>query len=324
LLVNYGRDQTEALRRLANVRTTLQKLGHVEFDIIAMQAEAVSQRNAGDYAAGLKQLTQALSIATERRLRDRVASIMLDIADSHILQSEYGAARSQLDKLLATDVGREDLETHIALGRVDIRMGDFAAARGHLERALAGLEAVGRIKLAPIAHTSLGELEYESGRLHEARSHFEKSAAFWKDDLVDAASLEARCFLGLLDSLEGKGSRRGFVEASVEHARRMGRLSLETRCRLYLARIQIAAHQYADALAVVRETPLDGERRVSPELEAQVRYWRSRALTELRDQKPAETEQNLARKLVYGVQESLPEQYRAPFALRTEIRPLIR
>jgi tetratricopeptide (TPR) repeat protein len=323
LLVNYGRNQAEALRRLANTRTTLQKFGHVEFEVIAMQAEAVSLRNAGRHAEALKQLRQALSIATERRLSERTLSIVLDMADSYILQNEYELARTQLENILATDAGREDPGARIALGRVYVRLGDFDTARRHLEQALARLEAVGRMRLAPIVHTSLGELAYESGKLQEARGHFEKSAAFWVDDLVDTASLEARCYLGLIDSLVGKSAGRVFVEASVEQARSMGRLSLEARCRMYLARIHIAARRYADALATLRDIPPEGEKRIGPELEAQVRYWRGRALSENREADRARLEAEQARRLILALRQSVPEQYRGRFSLRNEIRPLI-
>ena len=178
------------------------------------------------------------------------------------------------------------------------------------------------MRLAPMAHAALGELAYESGKLQEARGHFDKAAVFWTEDLPDAASVEARCYQGLIDSLTGKVPVRGLVETSVEQASNMGRLYLEARCRLNLARIHISARRYDDAIAALKDIPLEGERRIGPELEAQVHYWRSRALAERRDRAAAESEAVLGRKLVLELQASLPERYRSSFASRAGIRQL--
>lgn len=324
LLVSYGGDQNEARRRLANARATLQKLGHVEFELLAMQSEAASHRNAGRHAEALRQLHEALSLAKERQLSQKIVSVTVDIADSHLLLNEYEAARARLEEIAATDAGREDQDTRVALGRVHVRLGDFGAARGHLEQALAAVKTSGQMRLAPIAHASLGELAYESGKLQEARGHFEQAAAFWTEDLPDPASVEARCYQGLVDSLTGKVPVRGLVEASVEQAKKMGRLYLEVKCRVILARIQIGARRYDDAIAALKDIPTEGERTIGPELRAEVRYWRSQAMAGRGDRAGGEAEAAPGRQLVLELQASLPERYRSSFAARAAIQPLLR
>lgn len=327
VLVQYGSNHEQALRRLANARAMLRKLGQVEFDVYAMEVEALSHVYAGRSTDARRQLLEALSFAKERQLSTRIASLTLAVAQSHFLLNEYEAARTLLDELLASDVGRGTLEAVIALGRAYVRLGDFATARKHLEQAVAGVEANGETALSPIANEALGELEYESGKPQDAREHFEKAASFWTDDLPDPASVEGRCNRGLLESLGGMAPRaQGTLEmmsASVKQARNMGRLYLEAQCRLNLARVHLAQRRFADAVAALSEIPLDGERTIGRELQALVHYWQGRVAAARGDEPGARNEAAQARKLVEQLRESLPEKYRDSFSSRAAIRPLL-
>jgi hypothetical protein len=171
---------------------------------------------------------------------------------------------------------------------------------------------------------ALGELAYESGTLTDAREQFAKAAALWTDDVPDAAAVEARSFVGFLDGSARKDPKAmTLIQASIERAKMMGRLDLEIRCRLHLAQLQIRDRRYADALATLDGIPLEGAPGVGPERQAQVRYWRSRALAGRGDPDGAASEAARARKLIVDLRTSLPAAGRDRFASRSEIRPLI-
>ena len=115
--------------------------------------------------------------------------------------------------------------------------------------------------------------------MSEARTYFERAAALWTDDLPDAASVAARCWVGLLETEGRRVPKAGIsVETSIKKAANMGRLSVESLCRLAESRIRFSRQQYADVEPLIRPIPLDGDRRVGPELAAQVHYWRGRTL----------------------------------------------
>ncbi len=324
LLVDHGGAQSDVLRHVSNAQSTFRKLGQVDFDLAAMEIAATSYRYAGQLDESLRQLNQALNVAKERQLRNRIESVSVNIAQSRFLLNEYEAARTLLEEVVASDAGRDDLEARIALGRVYVRLGDFEAARKHLERALADTEAGGQMTLAALTHAASGELAYESGKLQEARSHFDRAASFWTEDLPDAASVEARCYEGLLDTLTGKiPAVRRIVELSAAQARKMGRLHLEARCRLALARIHFIERRNAEAVATLDQLAPGGDRTIGPELRAEMHYWRGRAMTARGDGAAAESEIARARKLAQELRASLPEQHRDRFASRTTIRPLI-
>ena len=67
---------------------------------------------------------------------------------------------------------------------------------------------------------AFGELAYalRPGR-KQARALFETASRLWTDDLPDAASVEARAYLGLLDGLDGRAAGRAAIEASLAQAR---------------------------------------------------------------------------------------------------------
>jgi hypothetical protein len=113
------------------------------------------------------------------------------------------------------------------------------------------------------------------------------------------------------------------VQSSLERARRAGPLSLEARCRVYLARIDVGERRLEEALETLRVITPDGERALGPELQAQVHYWRSRALMARGDRAGAQSEETVARKLVADLRASLPAQYRGGFESRADIHLII-
>jgi tetratricopeptide (TPR) repeat protein len=232
---------------------------------------------------------------------------------------DYEAARTLLEGVVAGGTG---LEARIALARVYGRLGDFGTARKHLEQALSAIESRGGTELAPLAHASLGEVAYESGDLQEARAHFDRAVAASAADLPDAASVEARCYRGLLDA-SGVKAALSNLEGSVKQSKRMGRLYLEVRCRLNLARVEIGQRQYGQALEVLDGLSFGKDATIGPELQAQVHYWRGRALAARGNNREAEPERAQARALVEKLRQSLPDRYHASYTARADIRPFV-
>jgi tetratricopeptide (TPR) repeat protein len=323
LLIEYQGNHEELLRRVENALATFRKLGQVNFEVVAMAVKASAYRSAGRHEEARKLLAEALTKAKERQLGDRVSSITVDLAQSHLQLSEYEAARAQLEPLTSGG-GRSDPAVHLRLGQAYLRLGVFDIAYGHLDNALGDIKNREILEYVPLAHTALGELAYESGKVEEARQQFETASALWTDELPDPASVEARCNLGSLTPKSGRfDSVRVLVETSVGQALRMGRVDLETRCRLQLARLYLGAGRAADATAALSKA-LDDAGKVGSELRAQVHYWRSRAMDATGDREGAQTEAAIARQLIKQLQESVPPQFRHRFVSRVGILPLVK
>src|SRR5262249_13725237 len=141
LLIDYGSNQAEALRRLQNIRATFQKLGNVEFDIVAREFEAASALHNGQHGDARRQLLAALNIAKDRKYNSRVNSMTVRLAESFFVTGEYEEARKRLEEVAASEAGRDDAEAAVGLGKVYVRLGDFHTARKHLDRALAAIES---------------------------------------------------------------------------------------------------------------------------------------------------------------------------------------
>jgi tetratricopeptide (TPR) repeat protein len=321
LLIDYGTEQVAARRRIANARATFQRLGNIEFQMLAMEMEAASLLHAGEHDEARRQLRAVLSLGKERQVDRRLVYASLRLADSYFQTSEYEAARALLEQTAATPAARDELAIPIALGRAHARLGDFAGARERLEPALAAVEASGQLWLAPVARTTLGELELEAGNVRAAREHFEKSAGYWMDDLPDAASVEARCYLAGLDPDAPAAS--GAIASGIAQARNMGRLHSEAVCRVQDARVHLAGRRSAEALAALSAIPLDGERAVGKEMQAQVHHLRSRALEARGDEAAAKAEADRARALAQELAASMPAAFRERLAARLEIHQLV-
>jgi predicted negative regulator of RcsB-dependent stress response len=288
-----------------------------------MDLEAASLRHAGRLTEARRQLVSALSIAREKQLGREIDLITASLAQTDLLLNDYEAARKSLEEAVARTEATS-LDARIALGTTYVRLGEFELAGKQLDAALADIDAQQSAQFIPAVRFALGELAYESGKTADARAHFDKAAALWTDELPDAASVDARSFLGLLDGLARKDpSALRKLQTSVDQAKLMGRLDLETRCRLRLAQFQIKEGRFRDALATLNEIPLEGERVIGREMQAQVHYWRGRALMASGDRAGAASEAALASRITTDLRASLPRASRDRFAARFEIRRMI-
>jgi tetratricopeptide (TPR) repeat protein len=325
LLIETGLNADEGLRDLQNALGVFRKMGDRNFEMFAAQVTAAYYHYAGKQADAERELNRALAIARERDLNDHIASLTLDLGRSRFEVGDYAAARELLVRALGDGSGPESPEARIRLALVHVRLGDFATADAELKTAATVLQQGRDRWLFPLLHTVLGALEYEMGDSSNARRHFRDAAALDQGDLPDpdGASVEARASLGLLDALEGRPRvGRAAVSASLAQARKMGRYSLEARLRIYLARIDVGLRRFDDAMEALRDIPADGNQAIGPELQAQVHYWRGRALLGRGDRAGAQAEAAATRQLIEALRAALPTSDRDRFASRRDIRSL--
>jgi tetratricopeptide (TPR) repeat protein len=322
LQIEFGVEVSDAVRRLANARAMFEKLGLVDFQVSAMDLEAVSLRHAGRPAEARRVLLQARSIASEKQLSGLIAAVTVSLAQTDVFVNDYIAARKLLEDAAASKQAT-GLDARILLALVYVRLGEFGLAGKQLAAARVEIEAQESTEFVPAVHLALGELAYESGKPDEARVEFQKAAALWIDELPDAASVEGRSLAALLDGLRAAnpGASQALHE-SVSQAGKMGRLDLEIRCRLRLAQFQVAEGRHLDAIATIDRIPIDPARVMGPELQAQVHYWRGRALL-AGDHASGASEIAKARKIVTDLQASLAGEAGRHFGARTHIRRML-
>jgi predicted negative regulator of RcsB-dependent stress response len=247
----------------------------------------------------------------------------IDRALSQIDVGMYPEALNLLGAALEAGAGRRTASARIHLARVRIRLGDGSAAAAELDRASAA-EGAGNDTL-PLLLLVRGELGVHTGTIEGARAAFEEAASRWTGQFPDAASVEARANAGYLDAVGDRPAQgRRAVEASLKQAQLMERLSLEARCRLLLAQIDLTQRDFDSALRVLDTIPPDDDQRtIGTELRAQVHYWRAQALIGRRALPEARVELDLARKTIDQIRVALPDGYRASFAARPDIRRII-
>ena len=322
LLIDFGPSPEDGLREVSNALEVARQVHNNDFEAFCLYVIAGYYSYAGQRAEAERYLSQVLSIAREYHLTDKIASANVRGARVAFEASDYTTARSRLAEALPTITDNEfRIEGLIHLSRVDARMGNFESARSELAKASSALQDR-EAALRPLLYLAQGELAYEMNQLEGARASFRAAAVTATGSLPDAANVESRAHVGVLDAIAGQSvSGRGAVQSCLEYARKMGRMLLEARCRVFAARIDVEARRFSEALATLTAVPDDdAERTIGPELRAQVHYWRMRALLGLGDEGAARAEDNAARRLIGAVRASLPEEFRAQFDTRPEIR----
>jgi tetratricopeptide (TPR) repeat protein len=323
LRIEYAEEPSAALRDAQNALAVFQKLGEKNFEAFCLQVIALYYRQTGRHVDADRELNRALSILRERNLDDDIASVTIDRARSHIEAGHYAMAANLLEE--ASRITRSPVAAAARLhkARLYSRMGDASSANRELAAAAAA--AAAEPDLLPLVHLTTGELAYEAGDVDAARQAFLRAAALWTPMLPDTATVEARAWLGFLD---GTGPRpsvgREQVEASLAQAERMERPALAALSRVFLAQIALREGRAADALRVLGEVPPDdATRTIGPELRAQVHYWRSVAHAAEGDRGAAAGAASEARTIVDRLRAELPDQRRAAFAARADIRRII-
>jgi tetratricopeptide (TPR) repeat protein len=325
ILIEYAGKREEGLRDVRNSLEVFRKLGDKKFEAFGLKVIAAAYRYAGQHAEAEQELNRALALTKERNVDRDIAALTIDLARSKLELSDYVAAESLLTQAVGNGSGKDTPQARIHLALAYVRLGKFDAAQTALTQALVDVRARGHAGQLPQLYEAMGELALESGRARDARAHFQESAALWTDDLPDPASVEGKAYVGLLDGLEGQPGRgRIAVQSSLEQAGKMGLLSLEARCRVHMARIYVSERRFDEALSAVNAVSTDVEKAIGRELQAQLHYWRSRALAGGGgDRTRSDSERGIARQLMEDLRGSLPELYRDAFTLRPDVHLLI-
>jgi tetratricopeptide (TPR) repeat protein len=319
IAIEYGGDLAAAVRDLENALAVFRRIGDRTFEIFALQLLAARDRYAGRHDNATRALNQAKSLAQTQGLDEDIASLTIDLARSHLDLSDYATARMLLEEAVAASSGRDKPHGRIRLGQTLVRMGEFDRASMQLDQAQTEIRGAADSGLEPLLHLALGELAYERGRVDEARASWKRSAALAKGEYPEPATIEARANLILLDEPAGQAAERA-AAAVLAAAMKTGRVALEAKCRLLLARVQIAARRFDAAVETLDALPREGASTIGLELRGLAHFWRSAALGGRGDDAQARSEAEAARKLLTEIAAKLPDQSRAAFTARPDIR----
>ena len=116
LQIDYGSDPREALKTLANARANLEKLGHVDFQLVAMQNEAESIAMPVGSTSHERCFKSALQIARRSNWPAKTTVLRCALAQTESKRTDYETARASLDELVNQDASND--EARIALGIV--------------------------------------------------------------------------------------------------------------------------------------------------------------------------------------------------------------
>jgi tetratricopeptide (TPR) repeat protein len=318
------RDPEKAVTDLKTALAVSERTHDTNFVVLGHQFMAEYHRYAGRHKAAEEELARARTVAELNNLDDEMAAIAADLATSKVELGDYVSARDVILPVLESSTGQDAIHARIRLARARTYMGDVTTAEAELLEVARDLQNRSGTELHPLLQESLGELAYERSLWQKAREHFSRAAALAVDDWPDAASLEAQAYLAILDARDGKpGAAERRAAETLEQASRISRFTLQTKCRLILARIYVEGKKSDAAIRALQEVASPGDRQLGPELRAQMHYWRSRAFRLQRDNERSRIELAAAQSLVQELRRSIPESLRAGFDARPDIRSVL-
>jgi Tfp pilus assembly protein PilF len=321
ILVDYSDTPADGFRDIQNAVGVFRTLGDHTFEVFAARVTARYYWYAGQHVESDRELNRGIAIAKQWSLDDRVAPLILDRSRVKLDVSDYSAAM-ELAAAAQSAAPRDSLEARVQLGRTYVKLGDRERARSELAGAFDEITKVSDISVATM-HLAMGELFDESGDRANARRHFQEAAAKWTDAFPDAASVEARSLVAMLDALEGRDAGAiAAIQSSLIQAGKMGRYSLAARCRVRLARVYVHERAFDRAIEALKGIVPDGPLTLGGETQAVVHYWRGRAFAGVGQVSAAAAEAETARALATQVRESLPARFRESFASRADLRVL--
>jgi tRNA A-37 threonylcarbamoyl transferase component Bud32/tetratricopeptide (TPR) repeat protein len=320
LLIEYGGEAEEGLRFVEGALGVVRRLQDKNFEVFCLQIVAAHYRFTGRATEARRRIAQAMAIARERNFVDAIPGLMLDDGRALMQLGDFVQARDTFMKALASEGATETGELLIELGRVRARLGDFDGASEALSRTKTTRDATAG-DMAPRLAAAFGEVAYASGRMPEARASFDAASRMWTDELPDAASVEARAYVGLIDGLQGRSGGRRAIEASLQQAVRMKRPVLEATCRVLLAQVELRDGRPAQAAAALSDVRMEA---LGPELKAQVHHWRAEvqaALGAAGSGQPAlEQDRREARRLLDEMQRGVPPELRERYLSRPDLQ----
>jgi hypothetical protein len=322
--IEFGEMSDATLRDLATSLAVLRKLGDRYFEVFCLQVMGTYYRYAGQAADAERELNRALAITRERDLDQLSAQVSVELGRARLEAGEYIGARQALLEAIGEEIERYSTQARIYLGRVHAHLGDFTTAREDLLRAKAAVDASPAIGLLrPELELAFADIAYQSGRMADARASFEAARRASATNPLSEPALESRAYLGYLDALAGHNARgRDEVEASLDQARKAGRVRVAAITALLLAQIQLLGSQVDVALKTLDETARLGGT-ANREFVARLHYWRGQALEKRGSSDAARDERLGARETLIALVASLPTEYRAGFVARTELREIV-
>jgi len=145
-------------------------------------------------------------------------------------------------------------------------LGDFAASRAHLARALRISEELGDTEAITLSNLNLGKLAMCEFDLGSARTHFEASLAGGRALDNSAVTASSLLNLGSVLCLQGEWAEsRRFAEEALASYRRLGKgeshavaLEILGTCALAEGDLAAAGASFRDALRYIREVNIQG------------------------------------------------------------------
>jgi tetratricopeptide (TPR) repeat protein len=326
ILVQYGGGWEEGLKDVQSALPVFVEYSDVNFQVAAKQVIAIYNRYAGQRRAADRELSQALALAQKADLDYEIATTQIRRAEVLLDDGEYETARTLLLDAVKQASQRDGIEARIVLARVLLRQGDVEEAAESLQGARKLLGENVDAGLLPALHAVEGELALQTANPKEARQHFRAAADFLTEELEDPDGALARAHLGMLDADEKRPDiGRESVRRTLDTARRMGHISLEARCRVYLARMSLLQGRADDAVNELQMVPGDeDDRAIDRDVRVQVHYWTSQAFKARGDGNSAASELDLARKSVESLALALPESARERFRNRPDVAQILR
>jgi serine/threonine protein kinase/tetratricopeptide (TPR) repeat protein len=322
ILVYYGVDPAAGLRDAQNALSVFERLGDVHFAVFARRTIGQYYVVRGRPSEASLSFAEALTLARERELDTNVTLLTIDLARLAFESGRYAEARRLLTEVIPHATGSDAIQARIELARVLARLADFIAARRSLSEALAEIRKEREEGSLALLYEAMGEIEYESGHLSEARARFGEGAKFWNGSLPEPASVLARAYGGYVDALLGGSQGQIAVTASLDQAGRMRRVPLEMFCRILSARIAIQRRQFDAAIRTLSGITADQEQALGLEGRGQLHFWRARALVETRERGSAVSELNQAHQFVDQMVSLVPEPERSRVLKRADVRLL--
>jgi serine/threonine protein kinase/tetratricopeptide (TPR) repeat protein len=325
LLLAYGGDPAEGLRSVGDALEVFRSLSNRAFEVRGAHLMSTHYRYLGRYADAIKELNKAVALASERDQDFRSAITSIRFAQTYLETGRYEEARKVLTDALPKATARSRLEAQIYLARAHIRLGDYATAVSVLESVQPELTGAGDTALLPLFYATLGDLAAEQKRVQDARSSFSKGAALLTQELPDMDALEATASLALQEAAHGADDRaRATLNEILRVARSIGHVSLQARCHIFLAQLDVMDGHSDRALREIADVPVDdGSRAIERELRIQAYFWSSRAHTALGDPNKAAADLAAARGLVQELSRDLEEEHRATFLKRPPIQDVL-
>jgi tetratricopeptide (TPR) repeat protein len=324
ILVEYGPQPEEGLRRALSALTVLRKIGDRSFEVFGLRVVGVYHRYTGDLGQAEQEFDQALSIARELGLQDRALGIRVELARTALLKGRYAEALAASEAVSREPRNRDSTQAKVLAGVARARLGDVEGAEATFAQASSDIQNGGEQSLLPALLVSRGELALERGDRAAALAMFSRAAAVQGDELWTSAAVAAAAHRDFLSANSRPLERtRALLEVSMARATALKRVDVQALCRMLEARLLLDRGDSSGAGAVLEtDSPLISG--LEPELAARVQSLRAEVFAGKHEPTREASARAEVGRLVADVMRTVPEAGRQRFAARPSIAALIR